>query len=44
MEIPWTVVSGEGKGQNRGEKIQGRRSIISRHTIDGERSKIPTVK
>ena len=31
------VPSGEGEGRNRGEKVQGRRSIIGRHKIDGER-------
>ena len=30
-------VEGEGKGRNRREKVQGRRSIISRHKVDGER-------
>ena len=29
--------SGEGKGRNKGAKVQGRSSIISRHKIDGER-------
>ena len=29
--------SGEGKGRNRRRKVQGRRSIISRHKIDRER-------
>ena len=27
-------------GGNRGKKVQGRRSIIGRHKIDGERSKM----
>ena len=29
--------SGEGEGRNREEKVQGRKSIISKHKIDGER-------
>ena len=33
-------VEGEGKGRNRREKVQGRRSIISRHKIDRERSRM----
>ena len=32
-----SVGGGEGEGRNRGRKVQGRRSIISRHKIDGER-------
>ena len=41
MEITWRVISravGRGKGRM-GGKVQGRRSIISRHKIDGEREK-----
>ena len=34
-DITWWDFSGEGEGRNRGEKVQGRRSIISRHKIDG---------
>ena len=37
MDITWRDFSGEAEGRNRGEKVQGRRSIISRHKIDGER-------
>ena len=40
MDITWRVFSGEGKGRKWGEKVQGRRSIIGRHKIDGERSKM----
>ena len=29
-----------GRGEEWGEKVQGRRSIIGRHRIDGERSKM----
>ena len=36
MEITWRVFSGEGKGKI-GEKVQGIRSIINRHKIDGKR-------
>ena len=37
MEITWRVFSGEQEGENVGEKVQGLRSIIGRHKIDGER-------
>ena len=40
MDITWRDFSGEGEGRNRGEKAQGRRSIIGRHKIDRERSKM----
>ena len=40
MDITWKVFSGEGEGRKSGEKVQGRRSIISRHKIDRERSKM----
>ena len=40
MDITWRDFSGEGEGRNRGEKVQGGRSIIGRHKIDGERSKM----
>ena len=33
MDIPWREVSGEGEGRKRGEKAQGRGSIIGRHKI-----------
>ena len=33
MDNIWRVFSGEGEGRNRKEKIQGIRSIISRHKI-----------
>ena len=36
MDITWRVISGEGEEKN-GGKVQGRRSIIGRHKIDGER-------
>ena len=36
MEITWRDFSGEGEGRM-GGKVQGIRSIISRHNIDGER-------
>ena len=39
MDITGKDFSGEGEGRNRGERVQGRRSIISRHKIDGEREK-----
>ena len=39
MEITWRVLSGEGEGRSMGENVQGRRSIFSRHKIDGERYK-----
>ena len=29
--------SGEGEGRNREEKVQGIRSMVSRHKVDGER-------
>ena len=38
MDITWRVFSGK-KWRNGGGKVQGIRSIISRHKIDGERSK-----
>ena len=34
------VFSGEGEGRNSREKVPGRRSIIGRHKIDVERSKM----
>ena len=40
MDITWRDFSGEGEGRNRQEKVQGGRSIIDRHKIDGERSKV----
>ena len=40
MDITWRVFSEEWEGRNRGEKVQGRRSIIDRHKIDRERSKM----
>ena len=40
MDITWGVFSGDGEERNRGEKVQGRSSIIGRHKIDGKRSKI----
>ena len=40
MDITWMDFSGEGEGRSRGEKVQGRISIIGRHKIDGERSKM----
>ena len=39
MDITWRDFSGEGEGRN-GEKVQGIRSIIGRHKIDREKSKI----
>ena len=39
MDITWKVFSGEGEGKN-GREVQGIRSIIGRHKIDGERSKM----
>ena len=38
----WTSHGGfsVGEGRNRGGKVQGRRSIIGRHKIDGESSKM----
>ena len=35
--ITWRDFSGEGEGRNRGKKVQGRRSMVSRHKVDGER-------
>ena len=40
MDITWRVFSGEGEGGNREEKVQGRSSIVGRHKIDRERSKM----
>ena len=40
MHITWRVFSGERERRNGGEKVQGRRSIIGRHKIDGEGSKM----
>ena len=40
MGITWKVISGEGKRENRGEKVQGIRSIIGRHKIDRGRLRI----
>ena len=40
MNITWGAFSGEREGRNRGDKVQGRRSIIGRHKIDRERSKM----
>ena len=37
MDITWKVFSGEGKGKNKGEKVQGIRSLTGRHKIDGKR-------
>ena len=31
MDITWRIFSGEEERRNRGEKVQGRRSIIGRH-------------
>ena len=39
MGITFRDFSGEGEGKNSREKVQGRRSIISRHKID-EREKM----
>ena len=39
MDITRRDFSGEGKG-GIGGKVQGRRSIIGRHKIDGEREKM----
>ena len=36
MDTTWRVFSGEEGRRNRGEKVQGRRSITGRHKIDGE--------
>ena len=35
MEITWRVISGEREGKNGGGKVQGIRSKIGRHKIDG---------
>ena len=40
MNITWRDFSGKREGRNRGENVHGRRSIIGRHKIDGERSKM----
>ena len=40
MDITWKVFSVEGEGRNKKEKVQGIRSIIGRHKIDGEKSKM----
>ena len=32
----WRDISGSKEGRNRGEKVQGRSSIISRQKIQGE--------
>ena len=40
MDITRREFSGEGEGRKSREKVQGRRSIIGRHKIDGERSKM----
>ena len=40
MDISGREFSGQEKGRNRQEKAQGGRSIIDRHKIDGERSKV----
>ena len=43
MEITWRIITQEGEeeeGRNRRGKGQGRRSIISKHKIDRERSKM----
>ena len=40
MAVTRRVFSGEGEGRNRGKNVQGRRSVIGRHKIDGERSKM----
>ena len=37
MDITQREFSGKAEGRNRGGKVQGRRSIISRHKIDRER-------
>ena len=36
MDIIWRDFSGEEEGRDKGEKVQRRRSIISRHKIVGE--------
>ena len=40
MDITWGIFNGEGEGQYRKGKVQGIRSIIGRHKIDREKSKI----
>ena len=40
MDFTWRVFSGEGGGRNKWGKVQGRRSITSRHKIDGEKLKM----
>ena len=40
MEITGRVFSGEGEDKNGEGKVQGIRSIIGRHKIDGERLRI----
>ena len=40
MEIIWKIVIGEGQGKNGGGMVQGIRSIIGRHKMDGGRLKI----
>ena len=40
MDVTWRVISGEGEGRNSGGKVEGRRSIIGRHKIKGEKSKM----
>ena len=40
MEITWKVISREGERKNRGRKVQGKRSMVSRHTVDREREKM----
>ena len=39
MEITWRIVGGEGR-EEKGEKVQGIRSITGRYKIDRERLKI----
>ena len=36
MDFTWRDFIGEVEGRNRWAKVQGTRSIISRHKIDGE--------
>ena len=40
MEITWRVFSREGEGKNWGGKVQGIRSIVSRHKMDRGRLRI----
>ena len=40
MDITWRDFSGEGEGRNGGGEVQGGRSIIGRHKIDEEISKV----